>query len=514
MRLTTFSFLALLSLGAHAQPGTWDTSFGINGKVLVPTLGTGADDQAVTGVVLPDGKILVAGQSLDDGQKKSVLLRFDPDGSPDLTFGTEGVVFHDLSAGDEMIRSSALDAQGRLVVGGHLISDDLTNSDMFVARFLPDGSLDPSFNGTGLLIRDMHTTPDAEEAHEVLVQPDGKIILCGFTGPSPELTEIVVERYLDNGGLDPTFGGDGSVLAFISNGSGEQVRGAVLGSNGDIYFCGYVIPSGETEQAVLLGRINSAGDSPSDFGNNNGHSYISVSGSNLIARTVALMPDGGLVVAGAQRTPGASQARFIYTFDASGDEVANSFQDNDGADAWNALLVQNNGSIISGGNVGDGPDSRNWNVERTDAGLGFDPAFDAPDYEEDNGGETCLHLEFTSDSSIIGIGIAEVDFVVRIALLKYRNDITSGMSEQKADAWVSAFPNPVMDRTMLTFAPGAPDVAGLSLMDAQGRVVRTWPAGVTKGTSRALDLSGVVPGMYGLRVDGGGRTTILKLVKH
>ena len=204
MRHFTLSIVALIALASNAQPGSLDPTFGNNGKVLVPSLGAGLDDQSVTAVMLPDDKILVAGRSSNGVHFNSVLLRFNADGTPDLTFGTDGLVEHDLGGGSEFIRSAALDGQGRLVVGGQLFSDPSeTNSDMFVARFLSDGSLDPSFGGTGLIVRDLHTTPDAEEAHEVLVQPDGKIVLCGFTGPSLEFTEIVVERYLENGGLDP-----------------------------------------------------------------------------------------------------------------------------------------------------------------------------------------------------------------------------------------------------------------------------------------------------------------------
>ena len=515
MRHFTLSIVALIALASNAQPGSLDPTFGNNGKVLVPSLGAGLDDQSVTAVMLPDDKILVAGRSSNGVHFNSVLLRFNADGTPDLTFGTDGLVEHDLGGGSEFIRSAALDGQGRLVVGGQLFSDPSeTNSDMFVARFLSDGSLDPSFGGTGLIVRDLHTTPDAEEAHEVLVQPDGKIVLCGFTGPSLEFTEIVVERYLENGGLDPSFGGDGSVLAFISNGSGEQVRGAVLGPNGDIYFCGYVIPLGESEQAILLGRVDAEGDSPSDFGNNNGHTSVPMNGSNLIARTVALMPEGRLVVAGAKRTPGASQARFIYTFDAVGDGSFSRFQDNpDGGDAWNSLLVQNDGAVIAGGNEADGPDSRNWDVERfIDSDLIVDGGFESVDYDEDGGEETCFDMEFTSDGSIIGIGDAQVAGVNRIVLLKYLNDISSGVAEDPSSPVVSAFPNPASDNTTITLSDVKTAAVDLTLSDAAGRVLRQWTQQMDQGSSFKIDLADLSPGVYSVGVESGVHTSTLKLI--
>ncbi|MBV6404609.1 MAG: hypothetical protein IT228_00580 [Flavobacteriales bacterium] len=516
MRHAILPFLALLTMGTYAQPGTWDPSFGNNGKVIVPQLGAGEDDQSVTAVVLPDDRILVAGRTSNGTYFNSVLLRFNADGSPDATFGANGVVQHDLAAGSEFIRSAELDDQGRLVVGGHLFSDAAeTNSDMFVARFLADGSLDPSFNGTGILVRDMHNTPDAEEAYEVLIQPDGKIVLCGFSGPSTEFTEIVVERYLDNGGPDATFGGDGSVLVGIFGATGEQLRGAVLGADGGIYFSGFAYPTGVTDQSLLLGHVDATGNNPSSFGNANGHSRVEISGSDLIGRTVATLPGGGFAVAGVQRTSGLTQARIIYTFDASGDVIVNAFHDSsDGADGWNSLLVQNNGLIISGGEVADGPSSRNWNVERKQSNLTNNGAFQAADYDEDGGEETCFDLAFTNDSAIIGIGYAEVAGHNRIVLIKYLNDISSGLAEEANSTMIGVFPNPVTDRAIIRLGAGSTGAVRCELLDATGRSVRNWTLPVTGDALIQADLGALLPGAYTLHVDNGLVRSAVKLLKR
>ncbi len=508
--------MAFLGLGALAQPGSWDTSFGDNGKVLVPSLGGGNDDQTVTAVVLPDDRILVAGRSSDGDHYNTVLLRLSPDGSSDLAYGTDGVVQHDLAAGSEFIRSAELDGQGRLVVGGHLFSDAAeNNSDMFVARFLADGSLDPSFNGTGILVRDIHNTPDAEEAYEVLVQPDGRIVLCGFSGAATGLTEVVLERYLDNGDLDPTFGGDGSVLVSIGDASGEELRSAVLGDAGDIYFCGLATRTGESDLSLLLGHLDAAGNIPTDFGNASGHSWISEEGADLIARSIALQPDGNMVVAGVKRPTGGSQGRIIHQFDPNGLELADAFQNSaEGADAWNCLLVQNNGAILGGGNVADGPDSRNWNVQRWDAELNGDGTFITTDYDEDGGEETCFDLAFTNDSSVLGIGYAEVAGLNHIVLIKYRNDISSTIEEGSTYGTLSVAPNPVSERTTLTLSNGASTVVDLLLSDPTGRTVRRWSQPLGQGGRLDITLDDLAIGTYSLRVGNAGHYSTVKVVKQ
>lgn len=516
MRHATLPFLALLTMGAYAQPGTWDPSFGNNGKVIVPQLGAGEDDQSVTAVVLPDDRILVAGRSSDGTHFNSVLLRFNADGSPDPTFGTNGVVEHDLADGSEFIRSAELDGSGRLVVGGHLFSDAAeTNSDMFVARFLADGSLDPSFNGTGILVRDIHNTPDAEEAYEVLIQPDGKVLLCGFSGPAIGQTEIVVERYLDNGGLDPSFGGDGSVLVYIADAIGEELRSAVLSDAGEVYFCGYGTRSGESDLSLLLGHLDAQGNDPSTFGNANGHSWVSESGSDLIPRSIALRPNGQIAAAGVKRITGSTQARIIHTFDATGHEVSYSFMDDpNGADAWNCLLVQNNGAIICGGNVGAAPNSRNWNVKRTQSNnISSDGVFFAADYDEDGGEETCFDLAFTNDSSIIGIGYAEVDGHNRIVLIKYLNDISTGLPERANTSVISAYPNPVADRVAIKLGAAYTGLVQFTIVDDTGRAVRMWSSSVPGDAPFLADLSALLPGAYTLHVDNGLVRSAVKLLK-
>ncbi|NJR41977.1 MAG: hypothetical protein HC767_04290 [Akkermansiaceae bacterium] len=67
------------------------------------------------------------------------------------------------------------------------------------------GSLDPSFNGTGVVIRDF---TGSEDLRAVAVLPDGKIIAAGTTDASGH-DDILVVRYNPNGTLDTSFSSDG-----------------------------------------------------------------------------------------------------------------------------------------------------------------------------------------------------------------------------------------------------------------------------------------------------------------
>jgi len=520
MRL--FALISLIAgpyTAAYAQPGALDPAFGDNGKVVVPHIGLGMSDQAVAGVVLPDDRILVAGRSSNGTHFNTVLLRLNADGTPDVTFGTNGAVMHDLGPGSEFVRSSAIDEQGRLVVAGHLFSDEAeTNSDMFLARFLADGSLDASFSGTGLLVRDIYTTADAEEAREVLVQLDGKIILAGFTGENLQQTQIVVERYLENGGLDPDFGGDGSVFFTIPEAGKVRLLGATLSAFGGILFCGSGSEDDDGDLSMLLGQLEDSGVPDNSFGEEDGYTWVGSPGIDLIGRTMIEFPFDWMAVAGVKRVPGSSQARILQFFDAGGFPVGELTEDDpDGGDAWNCMLVQNNSALILGGNVPGGPDAQNWNVERLDGEEWLlDPMFTTTDYDEDGGEETCEHLAFLSDSSIVGIGTAQVGGLEHIVLLKYQNDIRAGVTERPPSAQVSVFPNPATDHTSITLSNLEEGPVDITLVDAQGRIARSWPLRTAPNGTTLLqaDLSGVDAGVYGLVVNNGTTLSTVKLVKQ
>ncbi len=172
--------LAILSLNSA---GAVDTSFG---------LGTGHSEggnselpRGATAVaVQPDGKILVAGP----GGGNFGVARVKTDGFYDSTFGpgANGQVSVDFG-GTDVAYAIALQPDGKILVAG-------TDGDGFaVARLMPNGVLDPSF-GTGGKTTVNFTGVDV--ARGMALQPDGKIVLVGETGPAGETTDYAVARLL------------------------------------------------------------------------------------------------------------------------------------------------------------------------------------------------------------------------------------------------------------------------------------------------------------------------------
>jgi uncharacterized delta-60 repeat protein len=85
-------------------------------------------------------------------------------------------------------------------------------SDVALARYGPDGSLDNSFNGTGKLMIDIKGN---DGARAVEIQPDGKILLFCQTGmgtqSSSDTAGVAFARLMPDGDRDKAFYHDGKL---------------------------------------------------------------------------------------------------------------------------------------------------------------------------------------------------------------------------------------------------------------------------------------------------------------
>ena len=142
-------------------------------------LETGFVDDASDVAVQADGKIVVVGiadgGATDDDFGIECYL---PNGTLDPSFDGDGRVTTDFNGGVDRAYGVAVQADTKIVVAGHAAEADGFGSDYAVARYLADGSLDPSFGvaGTGKVSTDAGV---ADVGHAVTLQPDGRIVVAG-----------------------------------------------------------------------------------------------------------------------------------------------------------------------------------------------------------------------------------------------------------------------------------------------------------------------------------------------
>ena len=205
--------------------------------------GGGADNPVQAVVLQPDGRVLVAGDfSTYNGYNRSRLARLNADGSLDHGF--------DIGTGaDLVVNAVAVQPDGRIVVVGdfaHFNGVALTG----IARLNPDGSLDGSFNpGTGF----------NDSVRLVGVQEDGRILVGGFFTEFNGVVRNRVARLMPDGSLDESFdvgaGANGSVYSLAVQSDGKILVGGSFSTFNNLNRSGIVRlnPDGSVDTGINFG---------------------------------------------------------------------------------------------------------------------------------------------------------------------------------------------------------------------------------------------------------------------
>lgn len=185
--------------------GSLDRNFGTHGLATLRASGFSGTDL----LLQPDGKIvIIGGVMLKSHLNNSAIVRLAANGSGlDKKFGNRGVQVTDFG-GDNGATSVALSPDKKIVLTAWSWVNGYEG--FHVARYKSNGSLDTTFNGSGIVTTDI--TPDADDAaYDALVQPDGKIVAVGSTNIYGLARDIVLVRYNSDGSLDTSFSTDGLV---------------------------------------------------------------------------------------------------------------------------------------------------------------------------------------------------------------------------------------------------------------------------------------------------------------
>jgi uncharacterized delta-60 repeat protein len=292
------------SLARLNADGSLDSSFNIN-----LTTDSGSSGTVWSGALQQDGKILIAGEFVRvNGSVRSGIVRINTDNTIDSTFSV-------LEAANLIFRDIKIQPDGKIVAG----------SSFGVKRFNADGSVDNTWVGAA-----------NDSVRAVAIQPDGKIIIVGNFTAVNGTNRNRIARLNVNGSIDPTF---------VAN-ANQTVNSAALSQDGKILVAGDFTVINSTS-LNRLARLNTDGSLDTSF--NIG------SGANRRINTLAILPDGKILVAGIfNNFAGANRERVVRlktngTIDLSFAGNLSLFaQGGEGANV-SALALQSNGSLLIGG---------------------------------------------------------------------------------------------------------------------------------------------------------------------
>lgn len=315
LAVTVLSLSSGFSARAQAA-GDLDPSFGDGGITPAQIFIEQKDQTSYALAIQPDGKIVVVGCVIKSpggettiasyapsnvvagqGDFDFALIRYNVDGTPDLTFGAPpsgtgvgtGKVMTDFG-GVDSAHGVAIQRDGKIVVVGGTGSHSTYDS-IAMVRYNRDGSLDNTF-GTGGKVTD--PTGNIHGMKAVLIQPDGKIVVAG--------DELV--RYFSDGSLDIIFSFVDPLPIPDRIISAEAIA---LRGDGKIVVAGSALIPGTIGTRFALACYNPDGTLDNSFGSY-GKTFTDFSslygGGNGspnkydVALSLAIQPDGKIVAGG------------------------------------------------------------------------------------------------------------------------------------------------------------------------------------------------------------------------
>lgn len=274
--------------------GDLDTSFASGGIFQ-----NGFDSVVSIGrkiLIQPDGKILAGGYTGANPTGMMGVIRLNSNGTLDTTFNLTGSVLFNITPDDDLLMDMILQPDGKILLGGYSTSGN-GSAGSFLIRILPDATLDTTFNSTGIL-QNSNYLSDVDQCLSLALQPDGKIITLAGTW-SNNTNRHLLKRYNANGILDTTFATGGTMIASI--GINDDVPGIIcLQPDGKFIVAGYtMIPSGGTYSYsdIAIGRFNTDGSIDSTF-NFDGKIVFPVGHKSDVPTALRLDSIGNIFIAG------------------------------------------------------------------------------------------------------------------------------------------------------------------------------------------------------------------------
>jgi uncharacterized delta-60 repeat protein len=290
---TTDYDFAVLRFNLNGSP---DLSFSTDGKVIKDLRG---GNDIANSVVQANGKILVAGVAdigLSPGSPRVsvydfALARYNLDGTPDLTFDSDGIVITAVSSGSDGAHSVAIQANEKIVATGS--SPSYNGSVEFTTlRYLSNGSLDNSFNVDGIVTTNFGTSPASDFGNSIAIQQDQKIVVAGVSTGS--LSDMAIARYNADGSLDKGFNSEGKALINLQN---KNFYGNAVAIQAD----GKIVVAGKwfngSNYDFGLARLNVTGTLDNTF-NGSGIVTTSIGTGDDVATSIVIQPNGKIIVAG------------------------------------------------------------------------------------------------------------------------------------------------------------------------------------------------------------------------
>ncbi len=517
--------------------GSIDQTFGYNG--LVVTAFYGQVDGFYCVAIQEDGKILAGGRlgaTVDAG-----VVRYLPDGTIDSSFGENGIALTDLGE-HENVTGMALQSDGKILLTG-LVFKEYSSNKYFLMRYNSDGILDEGFGDKGIIVNKLD---EDIEINSIVMQPNGKIIIAGIYSIFVNERFLLI-RYMPDGTLDPSFSKTGiAKISYPPSPVNMAINSVALQEDGKIIIAGETGPTGYTE-FLTVARIDADGSLDKSFGNE-GAAVTKLGNDVLIAYAVMVQPDGKIVAVGYNNHANANSNFLVVrympdgvldsTFGTNGLE---STTINQSAGAY-AGVIQEDGKIIA---VGD--NTYSFTIARYNGGDAILPITYSKFTATQTKATITLNWQTTTELNNSYFAVERSSNAVNYAAVAQVNSVATGAAVQDyaytdklplagnnyyrlkqvdkdgkfsysktvsiaylKPGSIQLFPNPAKDRLTIK-GLNAAITSTIAVLDIQGKQLLQFAA---KAATYSFSIGSLAPGTYMVRVKDDNETKVEKFVKE
>lgn len=526
-RILFLSIHLLLINAIYSQEGTLDTSFSDDGKVTYDynNLTNTSTDIAIQS----DGKIVAVGYT-EGNTFDSHILRYNTDGTLDQSFGNNGAVIYDFGSTDALFAVEILN-NGKIIVGGSTYNTSIGSTDFLLACFNPDGTLDTTFGNQGKVISNLYNLANVifsfDRIKDILIQPDGKILVAGVARRNSGTSIYALARYNPDGSFDTSFGENGITNSSenwsnASSAGERDINSIALLPDGKIISAGFTtLDASLPTKNLTITRFNSDGSLDTSF-SNNGETWIPFTEDGIF-HGITTTSDNKILAIG---NTGVNSV--IYRFNQDG-SIDQSF-DNDGrvlpdvhdddsifSSTGLNLLIQNDGKILAlvdihrpGESIGVFRYLEDGSVDNS-FGVNGLATFDFTSVNDN-----ATKMAFQNDGKIVVLGytVGNSGNLSDFALARLNNTNALSLEENNTLATLKYFPNPTKD--YISIENPANTITKIELINVNGQIINTFDVTANRmnSTTIRLNLSSYAMTSGFLKIHTLKGTKTIQILKH
>lgn len=468
------------------------------------------------------GKIIISGYfTTYNNVSKINMARLNTDLTLDPAF---------TYTGNQEARGMAIQSDNKVIV---VAANPIFGGTSCVARLLPDGGVDTSFNVGGVGTA-RHPSLSNNIGHAAAIQTDGKILVGGDFYYYNGVQKLGIARLLSNGTVDATFNPTELNTYFRS-----VVHSITVQPDGKIILLGVFSPPVAGATAKNIVRLNANGTLDAGFlaGDTAGtinYQDLDVSIYSPLTRAT-VQPDGKIVVVGGFTKYNGTNTKCIVRLLSNG-QIDPTFNTTTGVDRGiNTVIMEPvTNKIIIGGEFTTFNGSAVKKMIRLNTNGTWDTTFSIGSGTTDLPGSSscpfCYNhiraLKLQPDGKVIVGGRFKTfnglsaGFVTRIsgdAGLQSRGTGVVYVSEPEIDtnptfSNIKVYPNPSSDLFNIDLSQESAPYSSINVYNLLGAKVFT--AALTPKENNVIDLSHLSAGYYTAKLENGASTATFKLVKN